>query len=197
MGNSSSNFTWNKMKCLSIELLSSTNVSNIYAAVKSIQSTKTATSWSAFKLYDSSKKTKHTWHHSIDKKRTPFHVKFELDLSISFTRKCMSKKMWGFLWVIIRPFAKWRSSKQNYFTGLSVIFYPGASLSFLYHDFIYQSIPILLYTPACTYPLCKTIEASRTNIEPSSCKVGTHETDIYLCNGSPSLMNLLTVFFPS
>jgi hypothetical protein len=47
---------------------------------------------------DASKKPQHILHHSIDRKHTFLHARFEVGLSISFTRKSIQDKKWHFSW---------------------------------------------------------------------------------------------------
>jgi hypothetical protein len=64
----------------------------LYAAVNAPRSLQKATNWSGIKNGKSSKDISLPWYQSIDKKHLRVYVKFEVGLSIPFTRKMSSKK---------------------------------------------------------------------------------------------------------
>jgi hypothetical protein len=64
----------------------------LHPSVNSTRSSKTATDWGAHEDKRLSKETVHRWHHSVDKKHTFLHVKFEEGYIISFIRNPMSNK---------------------------------------------------------------------------------------------------------
>jgi hypothetical protein len=64
----------------------------LYKAVNAPRSTPKATHWSGIKNGKSSKKFRLSRYQSLDKKHFRVHVKFEVGLSILFTRKRVPKK---------------------------------------------------------------------------------------------------------
>jgi hypothetical protein len=64
----------------------------LYESVKSTKNSKTATNGSGPKRSNLSTQTQYLQYDSIDKKHIFAQVKFEVDLSISFTVKLASKK---------------------------------------------------------------------------------------------------------
>jgi hypothetical protein len=88
--NPSSNSTWNRTQYLSIKRSQTWSVPVIYACLITALSLKTATDSSSPKIDNSSNKTPLSWHHSVDKKHSFLHVKFEVRFVISFARKSMS-----------------------------------------------------------------------------------------------------------
>jgi hypothetical protein len=56
-------------------------------------------------------------HHSIDKKHTLLHVKFELGLLTWLTRESMAKKKGYFSWGMARPVSKRRRLKNRQLFG--------------------------------------------------------------------------------
>jgi hypothetical protein len=65
----------------------------------------TATDWNFSKGNRSFIQTPHLWYRSLDKRYTFLHAKFEVGLSIPFTRIVMSKKSDTFPWGML-PFSK-------------------------------------------------------------------------------------------
>jgi hypothetical protein len=63
-----------------------------------------ATDWSGIKNGKPSKETRLSWYQSIDEKYFWVYVKFEVGLSILFTRKRSSKKVILFPRSVLRPF---------------------------------------------------------------------------------------------
>lgn len=63
----------------------------LYAPVNAAQGLKIATGRNALKSSDISMQTRTSWYHPIGQKHAFLHVKFEIELSISFSRKSMTK----------------------------------------------------------------------------------------------------------
>lgn len=57
----------------------------LYAPVNIAQILEKTIEWYAIRDGDLSEEPQHTWHHSIERKRTSLHASFEDSLSISFT----------------------------------------------------------------------------------------------------------------
>lgn len=105
---------WDRLPCLKFNIEQDTvpiyriiidsNRLHVSASVNTTQSFKTAIGWRAFKNDSSRKKTEHLWHHLIDRKLTFLHVRFEVGLFISFTRKSVSKEKWHISWGMVSPF---------------------------------------------------------------------------------------------
>jgi hypothetical protein len=64
----------------------------LYATANAAQSPIIATDWGTGKVSDLSEKTQHLKYYSIHMRYIFLHVKFEVGLFISFTRKAMPKK---------------------------------------------------------------------------------------------------------
>jgi hypothetical protein len=103
MYNPCSNFTWNKVKCISIKRYQIRSVPVPHASFNTTLSPKTATDPSGPKVGHLSTKTKLLQHHTVDSKCYFFHVKFEVRFVVSFTRKSMLNKKWHFSWAMNGP----------------------------------------------------------------------------------------------
>jgi hypothetical protein len=92
IGNSSSNNTWSKMRCISIKADQSRSILALYASMNATLSPNTATDSNHLKFGNSFTKIRDTWHHSVDTKNYFLYVKFEVRFVISFTSKSMASK---------------------------------------------------------------------------------------------------------
>jgi hypothetical protein len=96
MKNPSSNFTWSKIKCISIKRYQNWSISVLHAFLKATLGLKTATDSTSPKAGHLSSKSPHPWHHSLDTKHFFLHVKYGIWFVISFMRKSMFNKKWYF-----------------------------------------------------------------------------------------------------
>jgi hypothetical protein len=108
MDNPPSKFTVNAMQCISIDWYPEPNVFMLYTAVNAPRSHQKASNWSGIKNGKSPKEIRLSRYQPIDKKHFWVCVKFEVGLSILFTKKNESKKVRLFL---VLSF-KWRDLKN-------------------------------------------------------------------------------------
>jgi hypothetical protein len=92
MSEHTSNFTPSKVQVIFIEIYQLSAIPMFYTAAITTQRPKSAADWSAVKDCNLSKQTQQTQHHSIDRNRTFLHVKFQIWLTILFTKKFTFKK---------------------------------------------------------------------------------------------------------
>jgi hypothetical protein len=88
-----SNFIGSTIQCISIDWYPETNLCMFYAAVRPPRSPQKVTDWSGTKKWKTSKKIRLSRYQSIDKIHFWVYVKFEVGLSIPFTRKMRFKEV--------------------------------------------------------------------------------------------------------